>query len=311
MLSGKTILVTGGNGFFGRAVVNELVLKPCNIKTFRSAYFDLTNITDTYRLFEQSGKVDMVVHLAGWNGGIKYNLDYPGDIFSKNTAMAVNLFNACHKFQVKQVMSVLASCAWAQPKTDIFIKPEDILVGQPDPSVACHGYAKRNLYLMSKFAYEQYGIISNTACITTMYGPGDTFDTNRTKVMGALIKKFVDAIEYGHNHVECWGNGSPLRQFIYVEDAAHHLVRQLNQSEYLPTPVFIGGENNIYSIKEIAETIAATLGFPGLILWDDTKPNGQHAKCMENYIPNQKWVDIKTGILKTAEYYRANRHLYK
>jgi GDP-L-fucose synthase len=309
----KNVLVTGHSGFLGSHVMNELRRsKKYNIITYSHKTHDLTNWSHVNDIFKRSPNIDIVLHMAGYNGGIKYNLDYPGDIFSKNTAMAVNIFRGCVENGVNNVVSVLASCAWAQPKQDIFIRPEDILLGQPDSTVACHGYAKRNLYLMSKFAREQYGIVANTACITTMFGPGETTDVNRAKVAGAIINRVTNAVDKNIQEIECWGDGSALRQIIYVKDAAYHLVKQLDNKEYSPNPVFISCNENIFSIKELAEKVADVLGYKGNIKWDTSKPNGQHSKCMSHYENNSsKTTDLKQAIIETSEYYRnVNRYMY-
>ena len=302
-ITGSKVLVTGGNGFFGKHVCKELSANGCQVLSPTSDEMNLLNLDSTFSYYEKN-RPDFVIHLAGYNGGIKFNTDFPADIFIQNTTMAINLHVCARTLKTVKILSVLASCAWEQPKNE-FITPEDILTGKPDQTVSCHGYAKRNLYLLSDFCRQEYGLNSNTVCVTTLYGPGDTYDPLRTKVMGAMVKRFVDAAESGVNDVVCWGTGTPKRQFVYVEDAAKMMINSL---KHQPTkyPLFIGSPDNI-SIKNLAEMVAKEAGFAGIILWDHSKPDGQNSKRMlttHRLNPDSEYTPLIEGIRKTIEDYK-------
>jgi GDP-L-fucose synthase len=304
MLKGKNVYVTGARGFFGKHVCENLLKEGCNIIEYGS-HMDLTDINVCLDIMSYH-KPDQIIHLAGFNGGIQYNMDYPADIFYRNTVMGLNLHEAARITGVKKILSVVASCAWAEP--DLHweaLKDSDILKGRPNNSVECHGYAKRNLYLASKFYKSQYNIDSNTICVTTLFGPGDTFDPKRTKVVGALIKKFVDAVKNGDKEVECWGDGTPSRQLIYVKDAAKQLVMLTGKDLNRPFPICLGSDWN-FTIKRLAEYIAQLTGFTGNIVWNTDKPNGQSSKMLktDRIFGLVKTTPFKTALEETINYYK-------
>lgn len=305
-LNHSTVLVTGGNGFLGKHVVKELKSHGANVIAPNSSEMNLFYLDDIFK-FVNKYEPEYVIHMAGYNGGIQFNKENPADIFIQNTVMGMNLHAAIkYSSKLERCMSVVASCAWTQPKYS-YIRPCDILKKEPDYSVACHGYAKRNLFLTSEFFRLQFDVPSYTSCITTMYGPGDTFDPLRTKVMGAMIKRFCDAKRDNLPEVSCWGTGDVLRQFVYVEDAAKMLVKSLLVDIKTAYPLFISDSNDgVVTIKELAHKVAELCGYNGKILWDSTKPTGQHSKTMECHksLILDKYTKLEEGILKTIQYYK-------
>jgi GDP-L-fucose synthase len=325
-LRSARVLVTGGNGFLGRHVCAALKAAGATVVIPQPRpepnWLDLTNGKMLEMAFGNCGP-DYVFHLAGYNGGIQFNADYPADIFVFNTTMAMNVLEACKTFKVKKVVSVVASCAypeweWCHYKDHGYRKywrdvmfEDDFLDGPPHDSVACHGYAKRNLQLASRFYRQQYGLAAVCACPTTLYGPGDSYDPARTKVMGAMVKRFCDAADSGEQEVTCWGTGKPMREFLYVEDAAKLLVQVLEHYDDSTLPLNLGTGQEL-TVKDVAETVARGVEFSGRIGWDASKPDGQSRKRldltrMKSILPGVAVTPIDEGIRQTAADYRARR----
>lgn len=308
ILKDSTVLLTGGNGFLGKHVAEELKSIGANVIAPSSTEMNLFYLDDIFQVINKH-QPEYVLHMAGYNGGIQFNKENPADIFIQNTMMGMNL-HASLKYcsNLKKCISVVASCAWEQPKYGQ-IRPMNILKGYPEETVQCHGYAKRNLFLTAEFFRTQFNIPSYTACITTMYGPGDTFDPLRTKVMGAMIKRFCDAKKHNLQEVSCWGTGNVYRQFIYVKDAAKMLIRSLITKHTSAYPFFISASEDGYdsiTIRELAETISKISGYSGKILWDSTKPTGQHSKTMvaTKSLLLGEYMSLHEGIEKTIQYYK-------
>jgi nucleoside-diphosphate-sugar epimerase len=329
----STILVTA-TGFLGTHLINELnrlgakrVIVP--FRENKIGKVDLTDKTDVRVMFENcrnnNATIDYVFHNAGYNGGIFFNQKNQFDIFSRNTQMAMNVLEACKEFEVKKVVSVVASCAYPEfefeqlEDTDTFgehhqlkfnrevMREKDFFEGPIHQSVACHGYAKRNLQLASSFAKKQYGLNAVCVCPTTLFGPGDSFDAERTKVLGAMVKRFVDAKRDEQGKVVCWGTGSPMREFLYVEDCAKLLVECLLKYNDSDIPLNLGTGQE-YSIKQVAEIVAKKVEYKGKIKWDTTKPDGQFRKRldltrMENVLGKTRFTPFEEGVAKTVDHY--------
>lgn len=334
-LHNKDVVVTGATGFFGKHVCKALRDAGAFVTGLRSADWDMTDARVPTPVMRALRNTHYVVHLAGYNGGIQFNLDNPADIFSRNTLMGLNLLNACKDAQIShKVLLVVASCAWPAlqwtltPNThgtpfEMRINAEretcpesEFLEGPPHPSVACHGYAKRNLQLGAEFFNRQYGLPAVTACVTTLYGPGDSFDLKRTKVVGSLIRRFVVAKLKELPEVVCWGTGSARRELIYVEDAARDLVLALMHYDDSTMPLNCGIGTEI-SIRELAERVASTVGYKGKICWDTTKPDGQLRKKLDTKrfeelfrrvrpeLGRPEYSSLDWGLRQTVDWYMA------
>mgnify|MGYP005817120939 CR=1 FL=1 len=325
-LSGKKVAITGGEGFLGRAVFDMVVKRgaiPINIS---HSAINLLDLDSTIRFFS-SEMPDYCIHCAGYNGGIEFNRMYPADILYSNTIMALNLYHACEYSQIKKLVSIMTSCAYPDTGMEV-LEEENFWNGKPNDTIRAHGIAKRTLQAATEAYEKQYGFNSVTVCVTNLYGPYDTFDLVRTKVVGALIRKFTEAHdEYLKNvdiaiksnvdisliekpTVECWGTGSPRREFMYVSDAAEAIVQALEKYDDHTTPLNIGTGNDI-TIKELVKYIVEALKYDGEIEWNSEKPDGQLKKLLSTArmekIININPTSIKEGIGKTVEWYIKNK----
>jgi GDP-L-fucose synthase len=304
----KTVLVTGGEGFLGTAIVNKLIEKEANPIVLRHGDVNLNDL-QTVIHYLNSVKPDYCIHAAGYNGGIEFNRMYPADILFSNTVMGLNLHHACEWAGVKKLISIMTSCAYPDTGMEI-LKEEDFWNGLPNETIRAHGIAKRVLQAASEAYSKQYEFNSVSVCVTNLYGPNDTFNLVRTKVVGALIKKFVEAKMNEDDQVECWGTGAPMREFMYVDDAAEAIVQALQKYEDNTTPLNIGTGSDI-SIKELVEYINEAVGYEGEVFWNTDKPDGQMKKLlsvekMKEYIDINP-VSVKEGIAETVKWYSLNK----
>ena len=304
----KIVLVTGGEGFLGRAIVDKLLEKGAKPIVLRHGD---VNLHDLQTLIHYLGSVkpDYCIHAAGYNGGIEFNRMYPADILFSNSIMALNLHHACEWAGVKKLISIMTSCAYPDTGMEI-LKEEDFWNGLPNETIRAHGIAKRVLQAASEAYSKQYEFNSVSVCVTNLYGPNDTFNLIRTKVVGALIKKFVEAKINEDDQVECWGTGAPMREFMYVDDAAEAIVQALQKYEDNTTPLNIGTGSDI-SIKQLVEYINEAVDYEGKVFWNTDKPDGQMKKLlsvekMKEYISIEP-IEVKEGIAKTVKWYSLNK----
>ena len=304
----KIVLVTGGEGFLGTAIVNNLLAKEAKPTILRHGDVNLHDLQTVIR-YMNSVKPDYCIHAAGYNGGIEFNRMYPADILFSNTVMGLNLHHACEWAGVKKLISIMTSCAY--PDTGMEVLEEgEFWNGLPNETIRAHGIAKRVLQAASEAYSKQYEFNSVSVCVTNLYGPNDTFNLVRTKVVGALIRKFVEAKQKEEEQVECWGTGSPMREFMFVDDAAEAIVQALQKYEDNTAPLNIGTGSDI-SIKQLVDYINEAVGYEGEIFWNTEKPDGQMKKLlsvekMKEYI-NIEPTNVKEGIAKTVEWYSLNK----
>jgi GDP-L-fucose synthase len=222
-LEGKKVLVTGGEGFLGTAICKKLREKGAEPIILRHSQVNMHDL-QAIILFMTSVKPDYCIHAAGYNGGIEFNRMYPADILYSNTVMGLNIHHACEYLNVKKIVSIMTSCAY--PDTGMEVLEEDTFWdGQPNKTIRAHGIAKRTLQTAAEAYNDQYELDAVTVCVTNLYGPNDTFNLVRTKVVGALIRKFAEAVIEEDDTVECWGTGAPMREFMYVDDAAEAIIQ--------------------------------------------------------------------------------------
>ena len=272
------IVVTGGAGFLGRAVVQRLEAEGYrNIVVPRSAQYDLTREADVERLYADH-RLEAVIHLAARVGGIGANRANPGSFFYDNLMMGVMLMEHGRRSGVRKFLAVGTVCAY--PKhTPVPFHEEALWDGYPEETNAPYGLAKKMLLVQAQSYRQQYGFNATYLLPVNLYGPGDNFHPENAHVIPDLIRKFVEAKETGARSVTLWGDGSPTREFLYVDDAADAIVRAFEQYDD-SEPVNVGSSFEI-SIKDLAETVARVVGFQGEVVWDTSKPNGQPRRKLD------------------------------
>lgn len=294
------VLVTGQNGFVGKHVVNVLQAKGHFVYNFKK---DLL-IEDLSEWIEDN-KLDYCIHLAANTGGIVYNRLNKDKIFFDNTIIGLRLLNALqHSESLIKCLSVTTSCTMPDKLEDY--TEDKFHNGPPNKSVEFFAYGKRNVEIYGRALNEQYGNKFATVCVTNLFGPGDSSDLDKTKVVGAIIIKMLKAKKDGAESLTLFGDGSPLRDFLYVGDAARYIVDSLFFYEDYTMPLNIGSNTEI-SIRELAEKIKDVVGWEGKIWWDASKPNGQYRKML-NTDRMDDWLEIdntpfEDAIKNTVKYY--------
>lgn len=302
----RRVCVTGGAGFLGSYVVDKLKERGAqDIFVPRKQDYNLVHIEAVKQLLSDA-KPEVVIHLAAQVGGIGANREYPAEFFYNNLIMGTTLFHESWKFGIEKF--VIAGTVCSYPKfAPIPFKEEDLWNGYPEETNAPYGLAKKMLLVQSQTYRQQYGFNSIFLLPVNLYGPKDNFDLETSHVIPALIRKCLEAKARGDNTMTAWGDGSPTREFIYVEDAAEGILlatEKYNQSE----PVNIGSSFEI-SIKDLLETIARLIGFNGNIHWDTSKPNGQPRRKLdtsraEKYFDFKSQTTFEAGLAKTIEWYK-------
>jgi GDP-L-fucose synthase len=307
----KRVAVTGGAGFLGGFVVKGLQERGCkNILVPKIEDYDLVKINDIVRMYEDM-RPDIVIHLAAVVGGIGANREHPGEFFYKNLMMGVQLIEQGRIRNIEKFTAIGTVCAY--PKfTPVPFKEDNLWDGYPEETNAPYGLAKKMLLVQSQAYRQEYGFNSIFLLPVNLYGPGDNFDPASSHVIPALIKKCVDAVENGADHIVCWGTGKVSREFIYVADAAEGILlatERYNGAE----PVNIGAGFEI-TIKELVEKIAKLTGFEGEIRWDSSRPDGQPRRRLDTsrakkYFGFEAKTSFDEGLKATIEWYRKNRLL--
>ncbi len=308
-LADKCVVITGGAGFLGRYVIEGLQRRGCRrIEVPRIEDYDLVNPADIARMYDQM-RPDVVIHLAAVVGGIGANRERPGEFFYKNLMMGVQLIEQARLRGIEKFVAIGTVCAY--PKfTPVPFKEEHLWDGYPEETNAPYGLAKKMLLVQSQAYRQQYGFNSIFLLPVNLYGPGDNFDPASSHVIPALIKKCVDAIESGADHITCWGTGEVSREFIYAADAAEGIVLATERYDGAE-PVNIGAGSEI-RIRDLVEKIAKLTGFAGEIRWDPSKPDGQPRRCLDTskaktYFGFQARTSFDDGLSRTIDWYRASR----
>lgn len=313
LLTEKRITVTGARGFLGGHLLKKLYQKGClHVSIADLPEYNLTDPGDIRRMYEETNP-QIVIHLAAKVGGIGFNQDKPAELFYDNLMMGAQLLHEAYVKQIDKFVALGTVCAY--PKfTPVPFKEEDIWNGYPEETNAPYGLAKKMMLVQSQAYRKQYGFNSIFLLPVNLYGPGDNFDPRSSHVIPALIKKCFDAMDSHSETLEVWGTGSATREFFYVEDAAEAIylaTLSYDKSE----PVNLGSGSEI-SIKDLVKIIANLSGFAGQIVWDQSKPDGQPKRLLDtskalNEFGFTARTDMMTGLTKTIEWYRKNRHLLK
>jgi GDP-L-fucose synthase len=279
-LSTKRIVVTGGAGFLGRAVVRVLHSRgvpPERIVVPRRRDYDLTVESQVERLYDEA-RPDVVIHLAAEVGGIGANMEHPGRFFFANMAMGLHLVEHARRRGLEKFVHTGTVCAY--PKhCPIPFREEDIWNGYPEETNAPYGVAKKAIFVMLDGYRREYGLRSAVVVPVNLYGPGDNFDPRSSHVIPALIRKCEEARIGAAPAIVCWGTGSATREFLYVDDAAEGVVRAAEVMDE-PVPINLGGGVEI-PIRELVVRIAKACDYSGGIEWDAAKPDGQPRRGLD------------------------------
>ena len=308
-LSTKKILLTGGSGFLGRHVLNALRDEGArDVVVPRKAQYDLTQEEAVARVYRDH-RPRVVIHLAAIVGGIGANREKPGQFFYDNLMMGTQLMEYARRSGVEKFVGIGTICSY--PKlTAVPFREDEIWSGYPEETNAPYGLAKKMLLVQGQAYRAQYGFNAIHLLPVNLYGPGDNFDPASSHVIPALMLKCQEAMDERTSEIVCWGDGSPTREFLYVEDCAEALVAATRLYEG-PEPVNIGAGFEI-SIKALSELIAELMGFEGEIRWDVTKPNGQPRRCLNvdrarEAFGFQAKTDFRSGLEKTIRWFRESR----
>jgi GDP-L-fucose synthase len=276
--STQRVVVTGGAGFLGSFVVNKLRARGCpNVFVPRAREFDLREREAISRLYAEA-RPHLVIHLAAVVGGIGANRDHPGRFFYDNAIMGIQLMEAARQCGVHKFVAMGTICAY--PKhAPVPFREADLWNGYPEDTNAPYGLAKKMMLVQAQAYRAQYGFNAIYLLPVNLYGPRDNFDLETSHVIPALIRKFVEAKERGATEVVLWGDGTPTREFLYVDDAAEAVVLASERYDGAE-PVNVGTGQEI-AIRELAELISAKVGFTGAVVWDRTQPNGQPRRALD------------------------------
>ncbi len=307
-LSDKKILVTGGAGFLGKQVIEQLTEAGANrdkITVPRSRDLDLRSLENCQKAVANQ---DVVIHLAAHVGGIGLNREKPAELFYDNLMMGAQLIHAAYQTNVEKFVCVGTICAY--PKfTPVPFQEDDLWNGYPEETNAPYGIAKKALLVQLQSYRQQYNFSGVYLLPVNLYGPEDNFDPNSSHVIPALIRKVHQAQQRGDKTLPVWGDGSPTREFLYSTDAARGIVMATQKYDE-PDPVNLGTNHEI-SIKDLVETICELMGFEGEIVWETDKPNGQPRRCLDTTRAKEKFaflaqIEFKQGLKNTIDWYRQN-----
>jgi GDP-L-fucose synthase len=307
-LQDKRILVTGGAGFLGKQVIQQLVAASADlakVTVTRSRDCDLRLMENCQRAVEQQ---DLVIHLAAHVGGIGLNQKKPAELFYDNLIMGTQLIHAAYQAGVQKFVCVGTICAY--PKfTPVPFKEDDLWNGYPEETNAPYGVAKKALLVQLQSYRQQYGFDGIYLLPVNLYGPEDNFDPRSSHVIPALIRKVHEAQQRGEKQIPVWGDGSPTREFLYSEDAARGIVMGAQfYSDLEPVNLGTGYEISIHNLTTL---ICELMEYDGKILWETDQPNGQPRRCLDTERAKQAFgfsaqIGFEEGLKRTIEWYRHN-----
>lgn len=306
----RKVLVTGGNGFLGRVVVQQLANLGAQVVAPTHDEYDLV-LPEAASKMLAAHRPSHLIHLAARVGGIGYNQVEPAALYLDNLLMGTHIIEAARSHGVEKTVLLGTVCSY--PKfTPVPFREESFWDGYPEETNAPYGVAKKAHLVHAQVNNAQYGQKFAYLIPTNLYGPGDKFHPDVSHVIPALIKKCVEAKESGASHIDVWGTGSASREYLYVEDAAAAIVLAAQIHEGIE-PINLGSDREI-TIRETAQTIADATGFTGELKWDATKPDGQPRRRIdptraEEMLGWRATMSFAEGLQRTVDWYLSNRDL--
>jgi GDP-L-fucose synthase len=298
------LLVTGATGFLGKRVCKKLDERGIKYtKTSLSLGTDLRDRQQTEELFAKV-KPKTIIHCASFVGGVQFGMKHPAELFYNNMLMIVNLFETCRKHNVELLVNPISNCAY--PGAATVFREEEFWNGPLHNSVMVYGMCRKMSWVGAWAYNKQYNMQVTNVILPNMYGPEDHFDAERSHALGALIMKFVEAKKARAPTVTVWGTGSPVREWLYIDDGAEAMVRAAQKPAHLDI-INVGRAKGI-SIKELAEIIKKETGYEGQIIYDASKPDGAPCKLIEgskgeaflNWSPE---IGFEEGLRATIQWY--------
>jgi GDP-L-fucose synthase len=303
-------VVTGGTGFLGRHLVSRLEAAGHTVAVPRTASCDLLELGQV-RAFLERERPERVIHSAAYYGGLGINGVEPATIYFRNIMMGANLFEAArHVDAIRKIVVVGTACSYPG-RLENLMREEDFWAGPVHGSVENYGLTKKIMSVQGRAYHKQFGLASIHLVLTNLYGPWDSYNPHRSHVVAALVRKFVEAKRAGAPDVRLWGTGSPVREFLYVEDCAEAILEAGDVYTDLDQPLNIGTGIGT-SIRELAETIRDLTGFRGALVWESDKPDGQAMKILDpaRARATLAWRpthSLRDGLARTIAWYDANK----
>jgi GDP-L-fucose synthase len=306
----NSVLLTGSTSMIGKFTLSALEDRGYHIITPDK---DELNLLDVEQVKKYMGLLydpflghqpKYCIHLAGWNGGIEWNKLYPYTIMDRTLTMFLNLTRFLP--DSTKLVSIISSCAY--PDFGSEMTENSLWVGPANKTVECHGYAKRMFDPINRCLNKERGMTAVSAIVNNSFGPYDSFHPHKTKVVGALIRKFLEAKQQGLDKVTCWGTGSPLREFVYAKDVGEAMVEVMEVYQDSNQPINITSDQEI-SIKGLTEIIAEVVGYNGEIVWDTSKPDGQMRKKLSKSWLKFNITPLKDALKETIEWYIENKEV--
>lgn len=301
------ILVLGASGFLGKRVCKKLTEKGLEfVSSSLSMGVDLRDEAQTFKLFD-TVKPKIVINCASFVGGIQFGYKHPVELFSNNLKMVTNLLEASHRAKVEKFINPVSNCVY--PSHATLFKEEEIWDGPMHESVLVYGFV-RKAFLIGAFAYgKQFGDKIINIVLSNMYGPDDHFDEERSHALGALIMKFVKAKKQNDPFVNVWGTGTPVREWMHVDDGAEALIRAMDMP-FHNGPVNVGVASGI-SVIDMAHLIQKEVGYLGKIQLDPSKPDGALYKTVDGSLGEKLmgWkpsTKFEQGVKETVQWYINN-----
>jgi GDP-L-fucose synthase len=308
--SEKRVTVTGGAGFLGQHLVGRFQRLGAKVFVPRQRDYNLTALDSCTRCLLEN-PCDVLIHAAAYYGGIGINVNEPATLYYRNLVMGANLMEAARLTKVKKVVNIGTACSYPG-YLEGHLKEEDLWAGPCHASVVNYGLTKKMLAVQGQAYQKQYGLNSIHLILTNLYGPGDSYNPDRSHVVAALVRKWVEADLNKAQSVEVWGTGKAIREFIYVEDCAEAIVLASEMYDDSSLPLNLGTGVGT-SIRELAETIHGLSGFKGKMVWNSDKPDGAPLKVLDVSRMKQAlggWLPptrLREGLDKTIAWYRANK----